>query len=519
MRSVRASQAIERPAPEVLQLPASLEALFGPVEHLGVAVGAPEQQGQLLSLRHLLSGDLRVLQHPPLEHLERGVVAHQLLDGRARQRGVGPEPLELVGVAEQRPPSVAGDVHRGLVARVQQEHAGPDQLVLGEALALLEDLGQPRDQVLARMAPALPRELTEVRRELLAGRDRGPGVLVRRVELVHPADLRGPRPAGAKRNLAARLASYNSLLFIDSDCLATSDLLTGHVAALATAGADVAGVAGRTVMYGAKTALWQALDYSRLYNTCFDFAETYEQVGWGVTCNLSVRRDVFTRLGGFDESAFTLIGGEDVDLGARACDLGYRWVTSVEATAMHRRDSLMRYRQVVAKLFTYGRADVFLTSRHPRRRTWQANPFALGALAGLATLPLVALAPLLLLVVPAAAAVPPVAAVVADLLRRGRPRATVYGPAVAPFPPRSDGRLRHVWRHLTGAVVDQAFNAGIVWEALRRWRPALAMCAFVYSSEPEFRFRPEELEPSILSVVPAGSEDARCATGQQGEAY
>jgi len=81
--------------------------------------------------------------------------------GRLQQR-------ELVGIAEQRPPAVPGHVHGGLVAGVQQEHAGADQLVLGQALALLNDGGQSADQVLVRMGPALPRKGSEVMRELSA---------------------------------------------------------------------------------------------------------------------------------------------------------------------------------------------------------------------------------------------------------------------------------------------------------------------------------------------------------------
>ena len=62
-------------------------------------------------------------------------------------------------------------VHGGLVAGVQQEHAGADQLVLGQALALLNDGGQGADQVLVRMGPALPRKGSEVIRELHARSD------------------------------------------------------------------------------------------------------------------------------------------------------------------------------------------------------------------------------------------------------------------------------------------------------------------------------------------------------------
>lgn len=270
--------------------------------------------------------------------------------------------------------------------------------------------------------------------------------------------LRGPRSVSAKRNLAARAAGHDLLLFVDSDCVATPELIAGHLDALAGAPADVAGVAGATIWSGERTPLWHVLDFSRLYQNAVDVADRYTEVGWATTSNLSVRRDVFTRLGGFDEGVFTVVGGEDVDLGVRACDRGYRWLTCGRAAVLHQRDSADRWGRVLAKQFTYGRADVFLSSRHRHRRTWRANPVAISftimvlAVVGVR----VGLPPWILLI----GAVP----VLLALLRTG------------PQPVRRWG----------GALVDLAFDAGITWEALRRGRPASAVCTFDYTDDREF---------------------------------
>ncbi|HEY0697186.1 MAG TPA: glycosyltransferase, partial [Micromonospora sp.] len=273
--------------------------------------------------------------------------------------------------------------------------------------------------------------------------------------------LPGPRAVGAKRNLAVRAASHDLLLFVDSDCVATPELIAGHLDALAGAPADVAGVAGATIWSGERTPLWKILDFSRLYQNAVDVAASYTQVGWATTSNLCIRRDVFTRLGGFDEGAFTVVGGEDVDLGARACDHGYRWTTCPQAAVLHQRDSAGRWSRVLAKQFTYGRADVFLSSRHRHRRTWRANPVAISfmimvlAVVGVR----VGLSPWVLLT----AAIP----VLVALLRTGPQLVRRWG----------------------GALVDLAFDAGITWEALRQGRPALALCTFVYTNDREFRPR------------------------------
>src|SRR5262249_12806404 len=143
--------------------------------------------------------------------------------------------------------------------------------------------------------------------------------------------LRGPRSAGAKRNVAGAAATEEILLFVDSDCIAQRSTIEEHLRVLRQAPADVAGVAGATRMTGRPKDSWGVLEYCQRYNTCFDFAELYQRVAWATTSNLSVRRPVFESVGGFDEATFTLAGGEDVDLGIRVTERGYRWVTNARS--------------------------------------------------------------------------------------------------------------------------------------------------------------------------------------------
>ena len=141
--------------------------------------------------------DLDVLQHPALEHRQRGVVAQQLLDRGRDQAVVGAQAFEALRVAEQRPPGVAGGVHGRLVAGVEQQHAGADQLVLAEALA-------PRPSALIRSSPGSRTpgagQLAQVAGELHRGAHRGALDLVGGVQLVHAADVGRPgaqqRPVG-----------------------------------------------------------------------------------------------------------------------------------------------------------------------------------------------------------------------------------------------------------------------------------------------------------------------------------
>jgi hypothetical protein len=83
------------------------------------------------------------------------------------------------------------------VAGVEQQHAGADQLVLGQTVHLRERA----DQVVAGFTLPGPGQATQVRRELLR-RAYGPvGRLPARVQLVHPADVRRP---GSQRRAVRR---------------------------------------------------------------------------------------------------------------------------------------------------------------------------------------------------------------------------------------------------------------------------------------------------------------------------
>src|SRR5437870_6201184 len=67
----------------------------------------------------------------PLEQLQRCVEPQQLLHRGWKRAVVRTQPLQLVRVAEQCPPADQRGVHGGFVAGVEQQHARPDELILG----------------------------------------------------------------------------------------------------------------------------------------------------------------------------------------------------------------------------------------------------------------------------------------------------------------------------------------------------------------------------------------------------
>jgi GT2 family glycosyltransferase len=148
--------------------------------------------------------------------------------------------------------------------------------------------------------------------------------------------FRLPRPGTvAARNFAIGRARGDILLFVDDDVIARPGLLAAHREPYTDPA--VGGVAGRVIDAGQEPA--SALDPRaadpvggwRYYN--FDHPVPMD-VPHAPTCNLSLRRDVVVRAGGFDP-AFRLAWREDSDLCFRVRALGYRIVYHPPAALVH----------------------------------------------------------------------------------------------------------------------------------------------------------------------------------------
>jgi GT2 family glycosyltransferase len=280
--------------------------------------------------------------------------------------------------------------------------------------------------------------------------------------------LAGPRRVGAKRNLGARAARFELLLFLDSDCAADPELLAAHLEAHRRSDADVAAIAGPTLMSGEPFGHWRVVDELERYNPPYTWPLEYERVLWCATSNLSVRKAAFEQVGGFDEQTSTVVGGEDADFGVRLTNEGLGVGTSTEGVVHHARE-LPNLRSVARRLSTYGVADKDLCVKYPERTEWYLNPAgaavaaSLGVLAGTRR--------------PARSLGALTAA--AFLLAAGET-------ARRALRARSFSRLG---RRLLATAVDASYEAGALWGATRRGRPDLIFRRFEYVSG-EFVERP-----------------------------
>jgi GT2 family glycosyltransferase len=151
--------------------------------------------------------------------------------------------------------------------------------------------------------------------------DDGRTLATRQLISVHFPEVRwsqGPRrgPA-ANRNHAARYASGEWLAFVDDDCVPDRTWLDEIARAITDS--DV--VEGKTVCLG---------------KTHHPLEEVVENLTGGLlwSCNLAIRRDVFERLGGFDED-FLEAGGEDLEFAWRIRQMGLTVRYVPEAVVFH----------------------------------------------------------------------------------------------------------------------------------------------------------------------------------------
>jgi hypothetical protein len=84
-----------------------------------------------------------------------------------------------------------------------------------------------------------------------------------------------------------------------------------------------------------------------------------------VSCDSADSRSRLLVVDGFDSTL--RYGGEDVDLGFRFTDAGFRIATSTAPVAEHTNETWAKWSQNIPRLVNYGRADYYLLVRHPTR--------------------------------------------------------------------------------------------------------------------------------------------------------
>ena len=168
-----------------------------------------------------------------------------------------------------------------------------------------------------------------------------------------------------KRNLGIEKSQYATLLFIDSDCTAMEHLLEEHLKTY-DANESIGGVIGLTRFTGADTWIWKIITHTSLLDA-FSYAERFDTVPWGPTCNISYRKEVIEKTGHFDTGFPFRLGGDDTDLGLRVNDAGYIIRSNPLAIVEHTRETWNRVDLIGRRVFRWGRMHFHMMRKFEKR--------------------------------------------------------------------------------------------------------------------------------------------------------
>jgi cellulose synthase/poly-beta-1,6-N-acetylglucosamine synthase-like glycosyltransferase len=183
------------------------------------------------------------------------------------------------------------------------------------------------------------------------------------------------RGAAAARNLGAKQAQGEILLFTDADCVPESNWIEAMIAPFADQ--EVVGVCG--VVRTRQTSLiprFIQLEYDYRYGHIAKHA----QIDFINTGTAGYRRHVFAESGGFCED---LLGAEDTELSFRLASQGHKMVFAPEAIVYHSHpEPIWEYTR---RKVHYGYWRMMVYEKHPHKavadsRTPQAQKIQIGLL-------------------------------------------------------------------------------------------------------------------------------------------
>lgn len=270
--------------------------------------------------------------------------------------------------------------------------------------------------------------------------------------------LSSPVSVSVKRNLGAKHAKAEYVMFLDSDCAITPGCLAAHLATLRDPAVDAS--QGTVIFRGLEGLAFRTVRCSGILNAFKPpDGKSLRSVA---SANLMVRRASFLKVCFDPRLGPPGLGGEDVDFGLRLTAQGSSVIGSPTAIAYHDTETWNGFRLDARRFLAWGRSEALLIERHSSMSYLD--------------MPSPVLVALLLCVASAIAALRSWVAVFAfpaGLL-------TYVGfMAVAGARDHPSDRIGGALSHWVFLVLD----LGRVWESLRLGRPAIALRRLRFSED------------------------------------
>ncbi|ROR82424.1 Glycosyltransferase, GT2 family [Plantibacter flavus] len=174
---------------------------------------------------------------------------------------------------------------------------------------------------------------------------------IERDERIRLVDAGGRPGINHARNVGILASRGTAVLLCDADDVVRPGWVEAHVRAFELGADCVGGPLRRVLPNGTTDGTQEAVSTLHRFHP------------WPPGANCGVRRDVFDRIGGFDESLRG--GGDETDFFWRAAEAGHPTTAVPEALVEYRlRENL---RAVSRQFFAYGRGTVRLFRRHRSR--------------------------------------------------------------------------------------------------------------------------------------------------------
>ena len=184
----------------------------------------------------------------------------------------------------------------------------------------------------------------------------------------------GPKNVRQKRNLGAQSASGIWVAFIDSDCWVSEDYFFQLFQVLLDK-PEIEAWSGRIIYQGIENLNWRIFSKSHMVTVHTNMFDNFEPKLWGGAANLIIRRDVFLKHGGFDNSLPGIIGGEDIELCLRLNRVGVALCALNDVVAYHPTEPWSTIRAITSKTWRWGRFEYHLSMRHSRFQPIVSPPF------------------------------------------------------------------------------------------------------------------------------------------------